>query len=239
MALDTIFYHPNLPPFLSHLLIQRLVTSNPSPAYIQRVSSVFKDNGLGVRGDIAAVVRAILLDPEARSGDTTPSASDGFLKEPIVWQLSIMSVLQTLGTDDQIDYVGKALGEDLWLSPTVFGAFSPSNIIPGTTISSPEFGLMNNVSASIKSNTLWSIINSSQPGFTNNYVPNSWLFHNFTTVPAMLEAVNHLLYHGNMSNEELQAITDYCATLNPFDTQHELKTVLFLALDAESNDVSQ
>ncbi len=68
-ALDNIFYHPNLAPFISKQLIQHLVTSNPSPGYVNRVATVFYDNGSGVRGDLAMVVRAILLDPEARAGD--------------------------------------------------------------------------------------------------------------------------------------------------------------------------
>ena len=66
IALDTLFNHPNLPPFFCRQLIQHLVTSNPSPAYVSRVASVFKDNGQGVRGDLKAVITAILLDPEAR-----------------------------------------------------------------------------------------------------------------------------------------------------------------------------
>ena len=66
IALDNIFYHPNVGPFFAIRLIQRLVTSNPSPGYIERVASVFNDNGSGVRGDLGATVRAILLDDEAR-----------------------------------------------------------------------------------------------------------------------------------------------------------------------------
>jgi uncharacterized protein (DUF1800 family) len=69
IALDTLFNHPNVGPFIGRQLIQRLVTSNPSPAYVARVTAVFNDNGKGVRGDMSAVVRAILLDSEARRRD--------------------------------------------------------------------------------------------------------------------------------------------------------------------------
>ncbi len=86
MALDAIFAHPNVPPFISRILIQRLVKSDPSPDYVKRISAVFKDNGKGIRGDLSAVVRAILLDPEARSGDSSPSPSDGFLQEPYLFE---------------------------------------------------------------------------------------------------------------------------------------------------------
>ncbi len=238
MALDAIFNHPNVPPFIAHLLIQRLVTSNPSPAYIQRISQVFENNGSGIRGDMAAVVRAILLDSEARQGDTVPSPSDGFLKDPYLFELSTMSVLNDFGSDDQPDYVAGSLGENIWNAPTVFGFFSPAYRIPGTTISSPEFQLLTNISIAMKSNILWGIVNNTQPGFTNDYQSGSWLFQYFTTVPSMLDALNHLLYHGMMSQQEMTAITTYCATLNPFDIQSQLRSAIFLALDAESNDVS-
>jgi hypothetical protein len=238
MALDAIFNHPNVPPFIAHLMIQRLVTSNPSPEYIQRISRVFENNGSGVRGDMTAVVTAVLLDPEARLGDTTPSPKDGFLKEPYLWELSTMAVLNDTPTDDQPDYLAGQLGENIWNANTVFGFFSPSNVIPGTNINSPEFGLMNNISVGLKSNFLWNIVYQQQGGFTHNYVPYSWLFQNFTTVPAMLDALNHLLYHGTMSAQERSIISSYCATMNPFDVQAQLQTAAFLALDAESNDVS-
>ncbi|HEY2145441.1 MAG TPA: DUF1800 domain-containing protein [Steroidobacteraceae bacterium] len=93
MALDDIFNHPNVGPFIGKQLIQHLVTSNPSPAYVARISAVFADNGSGVRGDMAAVVKAILTDPEAR-GDTPASSGFGHLREPALF---ITSMLRSLG----------------------------------------------------------------------------------------------------------------------------------------------
>src|SRR5436305_9656910 len=81
MALDTIFNHPNVGPFVCRQLIQRLVTSNPSPGYIYRVASVFNDNGQGVRGDLQAVVRAILMDYDARGSASTAQGA-GHEREP-------------------------------------------------------------------------------------------------------------------------------------------------------------
>ncbi|MCU1251284.1 MAG: hypothetical protein JWQ49_4313 [Edaphobacter sp.] len=237
MALDAIFHHPNLPPFISHLLIQRLVTSNPSPAYIQRMSAVFKDDGTGVRGNMDALVRAILLDPEARQGDTQPSANDGFLQEPLLFQTFAMSTLQSGGTDDQGNYLARSLGEPWWNSPTVFGYYSPSYNIPGTTINSPEFMLWNNVSVVQRSEALWGIVTGTLPGFTQ-YSSSSWLFNNFTTVPEMVEALNHLLYHGQMTQQQQDAITGYCSQLNPFDTTLQLQSAIFLALNGDSYNVS-
>jgi Protein of unknown function (DUF1800) len=238
MALDAIFNHPNLPPYISHILIQQLVTSNPSPAYIQRISNVFKNDGTGVRGNMGAVIRAILLDPEARRGDTTPSPSDGILQDPVRFQLFAMSALQTIASDDQPDYLAKALGENWWYAPTVFGFYSPTYTIPGTTITSPEFMLFNNLLAVQRSEVLWGIITAQQPGYSTNYEASSWLFNTFTTVPTMVDALNHLLYHGQMSPQEQAIIIGYCNGLNPFDVQLQLQSAAFLALNADSYNVS-
>ncbi|MCB1575731.1 MAG: DUF1800 family protein, partial [Xanthomonadales bacterium] len=83
-ALDTIFSHPNVAPFISRQLIQRLVTSNPSPGYVRRVAQRFEDDGRGVRGNLGAVVRAILFDDEARRGHLDASLTFGKLKEPLL-----------------------------------------------------------------------------------------------------------------------------------------------------------
>ncbi|MGH8042130.1 MAG: DUF1800 domain-containing protein [Rudaea sp.] len=83
-ALDNIFHHPNVGPFISKQLIQRLVTSNPSPAYVQRVATVFNNDGTGTRGNLKAVVQAILLDPEARYGQWQNPATFGKLREPVI-----------------------------------------------------------------------------------------------------------------------------------------------------------
>ena len=95
-ALDNIFNHPNVGPFVGKLLIQHLVKSNPSPAYVQRVASAFADNGHGVRGDMKAVLTAILLDPEARANDEggDDQANDGHLQEPILFIAGIVPRLR-------------------------------------------------------------------------------------------------------------------------------------------------
>jgi uncharacterized protein (DUF1800 family) len=239
MVLQAIFNHPNLPPFLSRLLIQQLVTSNPSPAYIQRISAVFEDDGKGTRGNMAAVIRAILLDPEARAGDSTPSPNDGVLQSPLRFETFVMSALQDQGSDDQVLYLAGKLGENWWYSPTVFYFFSPTYMVPGTNIHSPEFMLFSNLTAIQRSQLLWGIISSTQSGFTNNYKPGSWLFTNFTTVPEMVDALNHLLYHGQMSQAEQTAILNYCAGLDPYDVNLQLESAVFLAMNSDSYNVSQ
>lgn len=105
IALDTLFNHPNTGPFIALRLIQRLVTSNPVPAYVKRVADVFANNGGGVRGDLAAVVRAILLDPEARGKSVQPPEHRGKLREPVLRFLQFCRIFSvTSGTHPDAGY---------------------------------------------------------------------------------------------------------------------------------------
>lgn len=234
-ALDAIFAQPSLPPYISRIFIQRLVKSSPSPSYVQRIARVFEDDGKGVRGNLAAVVRAIVLDPEARAGDTTPSPDDGFLQDPLLFETFAMSVSGTKTADDQFRYYPGELGEPFWFAPTVFAYFSPSYIIPGTAINSPEFQIFNNILAIQRSDALWGMINGG-PGFVPD--DSSWIFSNFTDVPSIVEAANHLLYYGRMTAEQKMAILDYCNSLDPSDPRQKLRSALFLALNSDSYNVS-
>jgi hypothetical protein len=236
IALDTIFQHPNLPPYISHILIQRLVKSAPSPAYIQRISRVFEDDGTGIRGNLSAVVRAILLDPEARSGDTVASKDDGFLQEPLLFQLFTTSITQLPMTDDQPDYYAGNLGENWWYSGTVFGYYSPGYVIPGTSINSPEFQNFTNQTATVRSEYLWGLLTGTAPGYGNN--DSSWLNTNFKTVPARIEALNHLAYHGQMSSDEQASINAYCQQLSSQDMPTQFQSATFLALNSDSFTVT-
>ena len=236
LALNAIFAHPNLPPFVSRILIQKLVKSSPTPAYVQRISDVFKDDGNGTRGNLAAVITAILLDPEARSGDSNPSPDDGFVQEPLLFETFALSALQNSGTDDQFSYWPQNIGENFWILPSVFSFYSPSYLIPGTTINSPEFSLLNNATSVHRSQLLWGIVTGQQPGLNPN--PNAWLYQNFHDVSSLIEALNHLLYHGTMSPAEQSDIAAYCATLDPADLQSQLYSAVFLAMNSDSYTVS-
>ncbi len=124
-AMDLLFNHPNTGPFLARLLIQRLVTSNPSPGYIQRVAAAFADNGQGVRGDLAAVVKAILLDEEARNPN--PPAGFGKVREPLIqlthlWRLGRAA---SASGDWLLDYPEFFFGQGPLRAPSVFNFFSP------------------------------------------------------------------------------------------------------------------
>lgn len=127
-ALDNIFQHPNVGPYIGRQLIQRLVTSNPSPAYVGRVAARFNDNGQGVRGDMKAVVKAILLDPEARDPNQRP-AHFGKVREPLlrlthVWRAT--KARSQSGFMDEFWTIGYGMGQAPLSSPSVFNFFSPS-----------------------------------------------------------------------------------------------------------------
>ena len=131
-ALDNLFAHPNVGPFISIRLIQRLVTSNPSPEYVERVASAFNNNGSGVRGDLEAVVKAVLLDGEARSESTTPSR--GKLKEPLLRLTQFWRAYDARSADGS--FVFRPATIDVFAqgplqSPSVFNFFSPFYAPPG------------------------------------------------------------------------------------------------------------
>ena len=127
-ALDAIFQHANVPPFFSKQLIQRLVTSNPSPAYVGRVAAVFVNDGAGVRGNLKAVVRAVLMDAEAR-GDN-PAANIAKQREPVIRFANMLRGLGAKSTSglNRIQYLDSsddALGQSPLLAPSVFNFYAP------------------------------------------------------------------------------------------------------------------
>src|SRR5437868_928982 len=143
-ALDTIFNHPNVGPFICRQLIQRLVTSNPSPGYVYRVVSVFNDNGQCVRGDLKAVVRAILMDYDAR-GHALATQGAGHLRELIVRLTTLVRAFNATSPSGKYSVRNgyTNLDEEAMHSPTVFNFFEPDYSAPGAIaaagLKSPEF----------------------------------------------------------------------------------------------------
>ena len=152
-ALDTLFQHPNVPPFVGRQLIQRLVTSNPSAAYVARVATVFANNGNGVRGDLHAVVRAILLDPAARDAARLQDPAWGKLREPVQrfvhWARAFGATSPSGAWDiGDLSDPGSRLGQSPLRSPSVFNFFRPGYVPPNTALAShglvaPEFQITN------------------------------------------------------------------------------------------------
>ncbi len=153
MSIDVIFAHANVAPFISRQLIQRLVTSNPSPAYISRVASVFNNNGAGIKGDLKAVIKAILLDSEARSAASTASNQTGKIREPLLRFLTWARAFNASSTSDtwklgDTSDASTKLGQSPLRSPTMFNFFRPGYVPPNTAIAranllAPEMQIVN------------------------------------------------------------------------------------------------
>ena len=160
-AIDNLFNHPNIGPFIGRLLIQRLVTSNPSPEYINRVSAIFANNGLGVRGDMAAVVKAILLDTEARSYAKTLEPTFGKMREPY---MTLMNMGKTFnaqpvsGNYESATYMYDFYLQEPFQSPSVFNFYLPNHRPPGELtrmgLVAPEFQILTAVTAVETQNNL-------------------------------------------------------------------------------------
>jgi uncharacterized protein (DUF1800 family) len=153
IALDRLFAHPNVGPYFGRQMIQRLVKSNPSPAYVGRVAAAFADNGAGVRGDLKAVWRAVLTDPEALAPADPADTLGGKLREPVQ---RFVSWARTVGLDSETGAYeffdtsnhGEGLAQSPLRSPTVFNFFRPGYVPPQTAMAkadcpAPEFQLAN------------------------------------------------------------------------------------------------
>ena len=154
-ALDHLFNHANVGPFIGKQLIQRLVKSNPSPAYIGRVTAVFNNNGSGVRGDMQAVIKAILLDDEARNTTHIGDSTHGKLREPFFRFTQMVRAFHFSNPQGKFWDAGWGVQNDLrqymFNAPSVFNFFSPGYSPPGPLsaggLAGPEFQLMNSYTA--------------------------------------------------------------------------------------------
>ncbi len=208
-ALDTIFNHANVGPFIGKGLIQRLVTSNPSPAYVGRVAAAFNNNGSGVRGDMKAVISAVLLDPEARTYNAADT-SYGKLREPVLRLAHFLRAfkakstsLRFTGIDNTDDPVSR-LGQTPMRSPTVFNFFRPGYTPPNSAIATaglvaPELQIASEVSVAGYLNYMrgsWLNVSASrdvQPDFVSELAVAD-------TPATLVERVNMLLMSGQMSS---------------------------------------
>ena len=165
-AIDNIFYHPNVGPFIGKQLIQHLVTSNPSPDYIARVAAAFNNNGRGVRGDLLATVQAILVDPEARGAPLDP-VNFGKLREPALYLTAFLKAMGGV-SDGILNSKIQPMGQDLFNSPSVFNYYPHDYAVPGMSLQGPEFGIASTAAGILRANLIntlvYSQINSSGTG---------------------------------------------------------------------------
>lgn len=221
-AIDIIFNHPNVGPFVATRLIRALVTSNPSPAYIARIASVFNNNGQGVRGDMKAVIRAILLDADARNDSPPPDF--GRLRTPVQHTIALMRALGLpVGQPSQFAYIYYSMSEGMLDAPSVFGHYSPLFHVPRTTLFGPEFQIYSPTDAVNRANLFYSMmfnpwpINPALQPFVN-VAGNS---------AALVNAVDNALLLGRMSAQTRTAILDALPAM--YDNNQRALTALYLA----------
>ena len=217
LALDALFKHPNVGPFVGRQLIQRLVTSNPSAAYVGRVAAAFNNNGSGVRGDLGAVVRAILLDAEARPG---AAGSAGKLREPVLRVTQWMRALATKSSSGQtmMAFELDNAGQRVFNAASVFGYYRPGYVPPNSVFSAsaatvPEFQIVNESTVASWLNTAEAMAGSGLGwNGTGNDVSTdlavlSQLAHS-GSLTAMTDHLNLLLLGGRMSTGLRQSLQD-------------------------------
>ena len=227
--LDALMAQDTMAPFISKQLIQHLVTSNPSPDYVQRVSNTFLDNGHGVRGDMKAIVTAILLDPEARAGDdlsAEPNPAFGHLREPVLFLANIFRGLNAQLNDQSAPYSdANLMGQNLFVSPSVFSYFSPQ-YRNSQGAPAPEFQIYSTQTAANRADIVNSIIYGTlDKGTTVDLTP----FIQQAGNPAKLaDYISSIFLYHSMSSELQAAIEKVAGTTTNATTR--AKDALYLTL---------
>ncbi len=236
-ALHTLFMQSSLAPFISQQLIEHLVTSNPSPAYISRVSEVFANNGSGVRGDLTAVVRAILTDPEARAGDVpgvTDGAAFGHMREPVLFIANLIRGLNaTLSSTSGVANAATNLGQQLFYAPSVFSYFSPQY---RTTLGllGPEFQIYSTQTASNRADTVNSAVYGGQLDAGTKFDLTTYTAAAANNT-ALIALINTNFFHEDMSSSVQNAIDQALAPLTaPAD---KAKAALYIALTSSEYQI--
>jgi uncharacterized protein (DUF1800 family) len=257
-ALDALFNHPNVGPYLARELIHNLVTSNPSPDYIERVAGFYNDNGSGVRGSLWAMVKAILLDPEARNapGDN----NYGKLKEPAAYILGVLrafnaqSANRSTGSDGAISTCtncSRDQGQEIFKPPTVFSYFPQDYDAPPASagLLGPEFGIMDATTSLKRANFMNTVIFSNIAiacSTTSCYTPNGTSIdltelQQLAPNPAnLVDRLNRLLMHGTMSDQMRQSIVDAVNAVSPStDTLKRARWALYLVATSSQYQVQR
>ncbi len=250
-ALDNIYNHPNVAPFVSKALIQQMVTSDPSPAYVGRVAAVFNANRTS-QTQMKEVVKAILLDPEAR-GNVKTDPIYGKLREPVQLmtnlfrQVGVTSADGLSQSDGDINRFSAALAQSVFNAPTVFNFYPPTYIVPGTSLLGPEFAIFNTGTAIGRANfgnsTVFGQINVSLPNTPNgtrvNFTELQGIAAADTTSNQLMDVLNQRLMHGVMSasmRSQILAGTNVVASSDPLT---RAKTAVYLIVTSSQYQVQR
>lgn len=238
-ALDNLFNHPNVGPFIARRLIQRLVKSNPTPAYITRVASAFNDTN-GVRGDMLAVVKAILLDEEARLGKYMLAEHSGMLREPLVKHINAVGNLNYFSESGNLwnngVSIGRHLGQNILQAPSVFNFFQP-DFKPAQLdgLYGPEYQIFNTITAINWVNlvhqwTIWEVLYWDWEG---DYTPNVLLNYEdydkqVQNEEAYINYLDKILTHGSLTDFTRSEIRKVIRDI--YDNRNKAKMALYLVL---------
>jgi uncharacterized protein (DUF1800 family) len=249
IALDTLFEHPNTGPFFCKQMIQRLVTSNPSPEYVRRVAQVFNDNGQGVRGDLSAIFKAILIDPEAESADGLNDMRFGKLREPLVRFVQFMRTFGHSATEGggitRNLYAAGLLEQVPLRSPSVFHFSRPEYVAAGSVAQAndlvgPEFQLVNETSVANYVNFMWNNIRGGAY-WLNDLQPDYSGFMEIAADPiALVDRLDLLLTAGQLRNatrDQILSAVEGVAIAGAEDQENLLKRIqIAITLIMVSND---
>lgn len=240
-----IFQHPNVGPFIGKQLIQKLVTSDPSPGYVARVTAAFDNNGAGQRGDLKAVVRAILLDPEAR-GARKIDAAYGKLAEPVLFMTGIARALNGASDGVALRLGSAGLGQFVFYAPSVFNHYPFDYVVPGTPLLGPEFGIQNSTTAVGRANFATALV------FTNAIAPDPAVYGATGTTldlaacqavagdaAALAQRLDRHLMGGTMSAAMRNAIVAAVNALPATDTLNRARTGIWLVVTAPQYQVQR
>jgi len=252
-ALDNIFAQPSLPPFVCKQLIQHLVTSNPSTAYVKRITDVFISGsfsgggvtiGSGQRGDMQAVIAAILLDTEARRGDSvaTTNPADGHLREPVLFIANILRAFGAASDGAAPANSASTMSESIMDSPSVFNFFPPSYNIPGTNLLGPEFDLQTTATTLVRANFVNSFVYGSiGTGTTVSFTTFANLAANPNSSGQLLDTLNALLLHSAMTSDVRASVLTAVNAVPAGSTQNLLRAeaAIYLILSSSQYQVEQ
>jgi uncharacterized protein (DUF1800 family) len=244
-ALDIVFNHPNVGPFIGRQLIQHLVTSNPSPAYVARVAAAFNNNGQGVRGDMKAVLRAILLDQEAR-GDVKMAADYGKLREPALLVTNVARALNGASDGVYLLQQATAMAQAVFQAPSVFNFYPPNYQAPGTSLEGPQFKLMLTGTILNRANFANRILfggnvnpDATVAGATGTQLNLQALQALAATPDQLLDRLNLIFLHNTLSTQARQAILTAVNAYPATDTLGRVRQAAYLIATSAQYQVEQ
>ncbi len=238
-AIDNIFNHPNVGPFLAIRLIQRFVKSDPSPAYVQRVAEVFNDNGQGVRGDLGAVIKAILLDDEARSCGWISDPEHGKLKEPILRFTQLYKAFNISSSQGTFYSEGlnieESTGQGPLRAPHVFNFYqynySPPGILGDLAIAAPEFQIFNSSTSIGYVNMIDTVVVLDQPLLLDQGIAQLNFDEEIQLSGNAAALVDHLdikLTNGTLKNHTKTIVIDAINQLSTSASMDKVKMAIYL-----------